>query len=105
MIITKTEVWHVNHFIHDEWKKEKNMIYSKMISYSHKDNIKFRNYMWKIIYENTKKPPSFEWTLFNFFYSNKNNHAYLILLQTINATFSIRGWKRNKASLSWLTID
>lgn len=56
MIITKTEVWHVNHFIHDEGKKEKNMIYSKMISYSHKDNIKFRNYMWKIIYENTKKP-------------------------------------------------
>lgn len=55
MIITKTEVWHVNHFIHDEGKKEKNMIYSKMISYSHKDNIKFRNYMWKIIYENTKK--------------------------------------------------
>lgn len=55
MIITKTEVWHVNHFIHDEGKKLKNMIYSKMISYSHKDNIKFRNYMWKIIYENTKK--------------------------------------------------
>lgn len=55
MIITKTEVWHVNHFIHDGGKKEKNMIYSKMISYSHKDNIKFRNYMWKIIYENTKK--------------------------------------------------
>lgn len=23
MIITKTEVWHVNHFIHDEGKKRK----------------------------------------------------------------------------------
>lgn len=23
MIITKTEVWHVNHFIHDEGKKKK----------------------------------------------------------------------------------
>lgn len=36
-------------------EKEKNMINSKMISFSHKDYIKLRNYMWKITYENTKK--------------------------------------------------
>lgn len=55
MIIIKIEVWYVNYFIYDEGKKEKNMIYLKMILYFYKDNIKFRNYMWKIIYENIKK--------------------------------------------------
>lgn len=79
MIIIKIEVWYVNYFIYDEGKKEKNMIYLKMILYFYKDNIKFRNYMWKIIYENIKKNFSFEWILFNFFYSNKNNYVYLIL--------------------------
>lgn len=54
MIIIKIEVWYVNYFIYDEGKKEKNMIYLKMILYFYKDNIKFRNYMWKIIYENIK---------------------------------------------------
>lgn len=104
MIITKTEVWHVNHFIHDEGKNKKIWFIQKWyhipIRITSNSEITCEKSFMK-----TQKNPSFEWTLFNFFYSNKNNHAYLILLQTINATFSIRGWKRNKASLSWLTID